>query len=121
MKDFEYIEEDNAIRFIDELDKEIVVDRTMVLMIRHVYTPDNDGLCKEYSFVGRIHSYGTGGIFKFVVLAAESSDDRYKYYNTVGVWLNELILCREFKMRDVPLLVNWSWIGLDIRHKYFRV
>lgn len=71
-----------------------------------------------FSFVGKVCSIGQK-MLSFDVLAAESKHPRYQF--NIGVPFNELVSCRLLKANDMPRLINWAWIGPELRRKFFKV
>ena len=88
-----------------------IVSVVIPLMVRHKLSPE-----RVNCFVGRICSNG-GGALGFDVLASESSSALYKFSLVIEYSKMEI---RDFKPTDIPLMINWSWIGLEIKRKFFR-
>jgi hypothetical protein len=73
-------------------------------------------LSKSYAIVGKVCSSGDDTL-SFDVCGAQSSSDMLKF--NISVPVCDITSLRVMSVRDVPLMINWSWIGLDIRRKYF--
>jgi hypothetical protein len=80
------------------------------LMIKFLYKGTS------YTFVGTICTIDECTL-SFDVCAAQSSSAMFKFNISVSVL--DLVSIRVMGVRDVPLMINWSWIGLGIRRKYF--
>lgn len=70
----------------------------------------------SYTFVGKVCSMDEDTL-SFDVGGAQSSSAMFKF--NISVPVCDLISIRVMGIRDVPLMINWSWIGLDIRRRYF--
>lgn len=81
----------------------------MYLMVRDIRS-DN-------YFVGRIVRC-SDTVLGFDVLAAESGSSEYKF--SIELFLREIAVCREFKLTDIPRIINWSWIGIELNYRYFK-
>lgn len=88
------------------------------LFVRHHTLTRTSTNGKTFAFMAKICSIGQGNL-SFDVLAAESNNPRYQF--NINVPFNDIVMCRLLKANDVPLAINWAWIGPELRRKFFRV
>lgn len=118
-----YDEGTKIIRLLTDTDT-IEIPYGTILMVRHIYRVDPNKLVssikegKRYSFVGRIVVRESDSYIGFDVLSAEEDSSMYKF--SIGISLRDLVECREFKLTDIPRIINWSWIGEEINYRYFK-
>lgn len=71
---------------------------------------------KTYRFIGRVCSISREIIY-FDVLSAESSHTMFLF--NIDMYYRDIISIVKFTVRKVPLIINWCWIGSELRRRYF--
>ena len=69
-----------------------------------------------YNIVGRVNAFSTE-ILKFIPMGLEKNQSGYN----LSVFIHDIIIIREFRDTDIPLMINWDWIGEELRDKYFLI
>lgn len=72
----------------------------------------------QFPFMAKICGIGQG-MLSFDVLAAQDNSPRYQF--NISIPFDSIVMCRLLKSNDVPLAINWAWIGPELRRKFFRV
>jgi hypothetical protein len=69
---------------------------------------------ETYTVVGKVNAFSTE-ILKFIPMGLEKNQIGY----CLSVFISDISIIREFRDTDIPLMINWDWIGKELRGKYF--
>lgn len=69
-----------------------------------------------YIVVGRVRAFSTE-ILKFHIMALNKDQAGHD----LSVFIKDMTVIRELRATDIPLMINWDWIGEELREKYFLV
>lgn len=71
---------------------------------------------ETYTVVGKVNAFSTE-ILKFIPMGLEKNQSGYDLL----VFISDISIIREFRDTDILLMINWDWIGEELREKYFLV
>lgn len=103
------------ITLLSEEGNEISIDHLKILYVSYLYYI-NPRKTEVHRIIGRVYPFSTE-LLKFHILANEYPTSTLN----LSLFHKDIISIHELRDRDIPLMINWEWIGDEIRLRYFHV